>query len=817
VGGAYGHMNHPFDLDQIQSGADLVKFFHDVIESMGEQSHSLKLDGVNASIKLVKYGSMRQFAGDRGSNGEIDVTGITRDRVPERWTPDPKKKKERAEEEYYIKVRDGLISSDDVSVDEFVESHKAPPHGMIGAYEKVLDIFNNSIRLIRPELQQLGMWDNPSRFFNIEYVEVSEDKKKTNVLQYENSYIAIHNVAQFYEKKGTGRANKKGPGFTSIDRPGLPRPMVRDAVTGEEKPTSDKGTPVPVNQEVLNSLVKKMRPIALKYGFQMYASIPTQYKQGNDAATVKKEFEKVLNAPLTLCIDAEECPIQLRLKDWLARARNPKGVPGIWIRDKKQSVDPLNKDIYLWGIAQNKLVDLLDDRFFKISDDGTKELDATKATVRHPSYRSGPVPIYQPLVDGIVFWEAIKNLGNVVKNSLTSEEFGDVDNQEGVVVRDKRFGSATVSDPESGETFEMPLDVKVTGNFIVQGLDTEFGKAPLGEASNSDALASAAIDLLNDEEALESNAAPEDIEPAPGEKIAIFPGSFKPPHRGHLKVVQHLLDTHMAPDAKAIVVISNPEDNPDNWAPGYGGSLRELDAGTTISAPEAKAIWELMLSTNSSLNEKVRVIVSPDPSSYRFALKYISEDGPDAAPPNSKIYFGCGMKGRDVERLQKLKSREDVEVIPSPCPTDLKHSPKYIRTLVQNPEIIKNLSSTKSKTKMIDDFHAGDLRDLIGMIEKEEAALELVRDFFPEGMDVSKILSIIYQNEADVNTQEPVSLDENKKKLSMEFLYFLVEQALEEISGMGGGAVAGFGRPLGGSDDEDEDEKDKHLTELEYS
>ena len=122
------------------------------------------------------------------------------------------------------------------------------------------------------------------------------------------------------------------------------------------------------------------------------------------------------------------------------------------------------------------------------------------------------------------------------------------------------------------------------------------------------------------------------------------------------------------------------------------------------------------------------------------------------------------MKGRDVERLQKLKSREDVEVIPSPCPTDLKHSSKYIRTLVQNPEIIKNLSSTKSKTKMIDDFHAGDLRDLIGMVEEEEAALELVRDFFPEGMDVSKILSIIYQNEADVNTQEPVSLDENKKK-----------------------------------------------------
>ena len=275
--------------------------------------------------------------------------------------------------------------------------------------KKSLDIFNNSIRLIRPELQQLGMWDNPSRFFNIEYVEVSEDKKKTNVLQYESSYIAIHNVAQFYEKRGTGRANKKGSGFTSIDRPGLPRPMVRDAVTGEEKPTSDKGTPVPVNQEVLNSLVKKMRPIALKYGFQMYASIPTQYKQGNDAATVKKEFEKSVKRSINFMHRCRKSvQFNYASKTGLPGLETLKASRGSGLGIKSNPSDPLNKDIYLWGMAQNKLVDLLDDRFFKISDDGTKELDATKATVRHPSYRSGPVPIYQPLVDGIVFWEAIK-------------------------------------------------------------------------------------------------------------------------------------------------------------------------------------------------------------------------------------------------------------------------------------------------------------------------------------------------------------------------------------------------------------------------
>ena len=193
MGGAYGHMNHPFDLDAVKTGEDLVNFFYDIINSIENTPAALKLDGVNASIKIVK-GPIegRQFAGDRGSSYEIDVNGITKARVAERWVD-------------------------------------SPTHGMIGSYRKVLDIFNASLPKIKQQLQQLGMWDNPSRYFNIELAEVDEEDKRTNVVEYDRSYIAIHGLGQFYEKRVVPRPDKRrGPGFTTLSRPGLRRPPLLD-------------------------------------------------------------------------------------------------------------------------------------------------------------------------------------------------------------------------------------------------------------------------------------------------------------------------------------------------------------------------------------------------------------------------------------------------------------------------------------------------------------------------------------------------------------------------------------------------------------
>ena len=157
-GGAGGHMQHPFDVDSVATGSDLIEFFNKAYNSLVNNPGSLKIDGVNASIKFI--GS--EFALDRGSNKPIDVEGITVARLGER----------------------------------FPEGH-----GMIKVGTDVLTFFNNAFPSITSELQSLGVLDNPNILFNLEYVDGS-----TNVLEYDEKFIAIHGLLEMYQATERRRA-----------------------------------------------------------------------------------------------------------------------------------------------------------------------------------------------------------------------------------------------------------------------------------------------------------------------------------------------------------------------------------------------------------------------------------------------------------------------------------------------------------------------------------------------------------------------------------------------------------------------------------
>ena len=53
--GTPGHMAHPFDVDRIRSGQDLVNYFYEIVNllSQGKITGSVKIDGINVSFKLV--------------------------------------------------------------------------------------------------------------------------------------------------------------------------------------------------------------------------------------------------------------------------------------------------------------------------------------------------------------------------------------------------------------------------------------------------------------------------------------------------------------------------------------------------------------------------------------------------------------------------------------------------------------------------------------------------------------------------------------------------------------------------------------------
>ena len=166
-GGAGGHMAHPFDIPSVTTGKDLVRVFVQSEDYLTRKPASVKIDGVNASIRLVNVAGKHQFVLDRGSNKELDVKGITKADLLDRF---------------------------------------GAGHGMIEIGGKVLDIFNDAIPDTTAELKRLGLWDNPNILFNIEYVAGS-----TNVLSYNKNFLAIHGLLEIEQVTPKRRATREIP------------------------------------------------------------------------------------------------------------------------------------------------------------------------------------------------------------------------------------------------------------------------------------------------------------------------------------------------------------------------------------------------------------------------------------------------------------------------------------------------------------------------------------------------------------------------------------------------------------------------------
>ena len=151
-GGAGGHMAHPFDF--VNTGAKLVDVFAKSVKSLKQGGGSVKIDGVNASIRMVNG----QFVMDRGSAKPLDIKGMRPEDLPSRFEPG---------------------------------------HGFIGIGTKVINIFDEAIPSTTSELKKLGLLDNPNILFNIEYVEGT-----TNVVGYGNigNFLAIHGLKEIKPK-----------------------------------------------------------------------------------------------------------------------------------------------------------------------------------------------------------------------------------------------------------------------------------------------------------------------------------------------------------------------------------------------------------------------------------------------------------------------------------------------------------------------------------------------------------------------------------------------------------------------------------------
>jgi cytidyltransferase-like protein len=635
MGGAAGHMSHPFDLGWVNDGNNLLDFFERAktfVEKSG--AGAVKIDGVNVSFKLVETEEGHEFAVDRGSLKPIDIEGITMGRVDDR----------------------------------FPEGH-----GMRPAIRTLLTILNTALPEIQAQLEELGMWDDPTRFLNTEYVEGT-----TNVTEYDENFLAIHGLNQFYQ-----RTAKSGPSKGNV-RPGAERPE------GSKAPSAE----VPYDPAVMQKLIDKLNPTANEYGFQVYGSVPTER-----IADLDIDFSKTLSEPFTVRV-SDDREITKSLGEWLSEASNPR-YKTVTLKNGKKT-HPLHKELYKAILDGSvPIVDLIEDA------------DAEAA-------------IY-----GAIMMHATRVLGNDILKGLTSP-MGDVMSHEGVVMRDEKlFG---------------PNPVKITGEFIVGGMgsafqtDTSLNEEDEEEEFDYETLENEEVDIEFDDE---------NADPVGASKvIALVPGAFKPPHKGHLAMVEEYANEA----DEVVVLISRPVH-----------SNRKLSTGREITAEDSQRVWELMTGHLSNVDVQISDHASPITATYDF----IGSDGP--LERGTEVILGVSTKGGDAERFREaptyVKPGVQLRDLRSSAVVPTSHSVEYMGLLNVSP-LKEEMPSVKNDKNPME-FHASDMRYLLGKAAEDEEAIELLEDFIGEE-NVFDLLSI-----------------------------FGMRAGMREV-GMASGAVAGPSAPIAG-------------------
>ena len=241
--------------------------------------------------------------------------------------------------------------------------------------------------------------------------------------------------------------------------------------------------------------------------------------------------------------------------------------------------------------------------------------------------------------------------------------------------------------------------------------------------------------------------------------IAILPGSFKPPHKGHLRALEAIearADGGNLPEVdKYLVIISSPV-----------AAGRPLPmSGKIISAEQAKQMWMVMLD-KSPVKNKVQLVVgdAQNTSPVRITHNYVKSPADPTnllvAPQNANIILVVGDKEDDAKRFggmrqQVKKVRPDIKLFPGVVPV-AKHDPEYIKFMKDpNNQMIR--SRMKSN---FEDFNASDMRFMMDFAARDPIGLELLKFYVPYPEDALAYMGVVGLNPADEKTGEEDQVQE---------------------------------------------------------
>lgn len=165
-----------------------------------------------------------------------------------------------------------------------------------------------------------------------------------------------------------------------------------------------------------------------------------------------------------------------------------------------------------------------------------------------------------------------------------------------------------------------------------------------------------------------------------GKTIVLIPGAFKPPHAGHLAMIEHY-----AKLADKVVVFLSP-------------LPRKLPGGGQITFTQAKQIWEMYLIAYG-LDNKVEIQESPVNSPVTASIRFLAneDNNPDWAQPGDTVLLGVSAKnaGEDVKRTRNIQKYVKPGVT-------LAKAEDFVAEPLRNPKTGIELSATNMRQAISD-------------------------------------------------------------------------------------------------------------------
>ena len=235
--------------------------------------------------------------------------------------------------------------------------------------------------------------------------------------------------------------------------------------------------------------------------------------------------------------------------------------------------------------------------------------------------------------------------------------------------------------------------------------------------------------------------------------VAIIPGAFKPPHRGHLDMVKHYSE-----NADRVIVMVSP--NP-----------RETPQGTSVTQENSLDLWNYYFDVFNMNN--VEAVPSPTASPVRAAYEYVGED----AKPGELVILGTSTKGGDQSRFAKdaQKYAKDGVKVLDPMkfafdPVGEELSATDFRAALESGEIRKFLPSGVNPENVLD------ILNIQGKVEEtnEHVALPLFfrmieealeeRDYQKDSERIKRHSSMRMSTKGKPNKAAPYDVNPPKKR-----------------------------------------------------